>query len=90
MSKTNKFCQSCGMPMSKDPQGGGTEKDGTKSLKFCHWCYKDGEFLGGDTLAEFCENARKGMIASGDANRFMAWLYTRKIFLRNLERWKKS
>jgi len=36
MNKVNKFCQSCGMPMSKDPQGGGTEKDGTKSLKFCN------------------------------------------------------
>jgi predicted RNA-binding Zn-ribbon protein involved in translation (DUF1610 family) len=23
--KTNKICQSCGMPMSKDPKNGGTE-----------------------------------------------------------------
>ncbi len=24
-------CQSCGMPLSKDPQGGGTEADGSLS-----------------------------------------------------------
>jgi len=90
MEKANKFCQSCGMPMSKDPQGGGTEKDGSKSLKFCHWCYKDGEFLGGDTLDEFRENSRKGMIANGDFNPFMAWLFTRKMIYKNLERWKKN
>jgi hypothetical protein len=25
------YCQSCGMPLSKDAKGGGTEKDGSKS-----------------------------------------------------------
>ena len=25
------FCQSCGMPMKKDPENGGTNADGTKS-----------------------------------------------------------
>ncbi|HAQ38579.1 MAG TPA: hypothetical protein DCQ58_08735, partial [Saprospirales bacterium] len=30
--KTYKNCQSCGMPLHKDPQGGGTEKDGSRSL----------------------------------------------------------
>ena len=28
--RTMKQCQSCGMPLSKDPGGGGTERDGTQ------------------------------------------------------------
>jgi len=48
MKKKNKICQSCGMPIKKDPEGGGMEKDGSESWKFCHWCYKNGEFLGSD------------------------------------------
>jgi len=83
-----KFCQSCGMPFGKDPHGGGTLKDGSKCSKFCSFCYKDGEFIGGDvSLKEFQEHTRKAMIKDG-ANSFLAWLFTRKMFLKNLERWK--
>jgi len=91
MEKKNKRCQSCGMPLSKDPQGGGTEKDGSKSLKYCHWCYKDGEFVGGNvSFEEWRAMAIKGMTENGDMSKFMAWLFTRKMFLKNLERWKKQ
>lgn len=38
-----KICQSCSMPLeSKDVLG--TEKDGTASLDYCKYCYKDGAF----------------------------------------------
>ncbi len=30
-----KRCQSCGMPISKDPEGGGSETDGSRSAKYC-------------------------------------------------------
>lgn len=54
--QTYKNCQSCGMPLSKDTQRGGTEKDGTKSTKYCSYCYTNGEFKGGNvTLKEFSE-----------------------------------
>jgi len=43
--KEYKFCQSCGYPMKKDPQGGGTEEDGSINKKYCYMCYKDGKFL---------------------------------------------
>jgi hypothetical protein len=29
------YCQSCGMPLSKDEKGGGTEADGRKSSQYC-------------------------------------------------------
>jgi hypothetical protein len=42
--KTFRQCQSCGMPLQRDPQGGGSEKDGTRSKIYCSSCYKDGAF----------------------------------------------
>lgn len=38
------ICQSCGMPLSRDAQKGGTESDGTKSTLYCSHCYKNGAF----------------------------------------------
>ena len=88
MEKTYKNCQSCGMPLNKDIQGGGTEKDGTKSLKFCSYCFADGEFKGGDvSLKEFSERSRKGMIEGGK-NKLFAWPFSRPFMLGHLERWK--
>ena len=43
--KEYKFCQSCGFPLKKDKKGGGTEKDGTISKKYCSMCYENGSFL---------------------------------------------
>ena len=40
----NKFCQSCGMPMKKDPEGGGTNADGDKSQDYCSYCFVNGAF----------------------------------------------
>ena len=40
------ICQSCGMPLTKDPKRGGLEKDGqTHSTKYCSLCYDNGAFL---------------------------------------------
>ncbi len=33
--KEYEFCQSCGFPLRKDKKGGGSEKDGTASKKYC-------------------------------------------------------
>lgn len=77
------------MPLHKDPKGGGTEKDGSKSLKYCSYCYTAGEFNGGDvSLKEFSEASKNGMIQSGH-NKFFAWLFSRPFMLGHLERWKK-
>lgn len=50
-----KQCQSCGMPLYTKRVGDcrGTEKDGSKSEKWCSLCYKNGTFIGPDcTLDE--------------------------------------
>ncbi len=87
--KEYKFCQSCGFPMKNDPQGGGTESDGSINKKYCYMCYKNGEFLTPqeiDTakkMQTFCIDQMK----KDGMNGFIAWFLTRSI--PNLERWKK-
>ncbi len=87
--KTYKFCQSCGFPMEKDENGGGTEKDGSLSNKYCSMCYRDGDFLtpkeidNPKKMQDFCI----GEMRKSGFNGFLAWLATRGI--PKLERWKK-
>ncbi len=86
--KNNKVCQSCGMPISKDPQKGGTEIDGTKNIKYCSYCYQEGEFTSPEIdtpqkMQTFCiEKMKEQKIP-----KFVAWILTRRI--PTLERWRK-
>ena len=43
----DKFCQSCSMPL-KGTHLYGTEKDGSPSLDYCIYCYKNGAFTDPD------------------------------------------
>lgn len=62
MGPKGPFCQSCGMPLSKDEQGGGTEKDGSKSIEYCSRCYQSGEFTDPDiTVDQMVEKVRGKM-----------------------------
>ncbi len=45
-------CQSCGMPLSKDPQKGGTKSDGTKSTDYSSYCYQNGSFTEPDITVQ--------------------------------------
>lgn len=45
MEKFDKFCQSCGMPIEKDTEHGGTNADGSKTLRFCSRCYTRGHLM---------------------------------------------
>jgi hypothetical protein len=83
----NKFCQSCGMPLKKDPAGGGTNADGSLSKTYCSYCYQQGEFSFTGSVAEFQDFCKHKMIESGH-NRFVSWLLTRGMS--RLARWKQS
>ncbi len=48
-----KFCQSCGMPLSEEILG--TNADGSKNEDYCIYCYKDGAFTGDFTMEEMAE-----------------------------------
>lgn len=83
----NGFCQSCGMPLKKDPQGGGSEADGTRSVLYCSLCYADGRFTSDITdVREFQRMVMAKMIENG-WKKPLAWLFTRNI--RRLGRWRK-
>lgn len=47
-------CQSCGMTLEKDCDKG-TEIDGTKSDKYCTFCYQQGKFVQNVTMEEMVE-----------------------------------
>jgi hypothetical protein len=40
-----KVCQSCGMPLNRDPKHGGSNSDGTKSSEYCSYCYQNGTWM---------------------------------------------
>lgn len=85
---TYKNCQSCGMPLKKDPKGGGTNADGSKNTMYCSYCYENGKFIQPDMTApkmqEFVKDKMKEMGFPG----FLAGFFTKGI--PKLERWKKG
>lgn len=83
--KSTEMCQSCGMPLKKDPQGGGTNADGSRNSKYCSYCYQQGNFTFEGDLKDFQEHCRTKMVEGGHS-RFIAWLFTRGM--KRLERWK--
>lgn len=78
-------CQSCGMPLAKDPEGGGLEADGTKSTQYCSLCYRDGVFVHPDFSATQMQDHCVEQLKAKGMPGFMAWLFTRGI--PRLERW---
>lgn len=83
----NNICQSCGMPMNKDPYGGGTNKNGSKNIKYCSFCYRDGEFTFRGTVKDF-QTLIRGMLIQSGNSKFSAWYHSRKI--KKLERWREN
>ena len=83
-----KYCQSCGMPLKKDSQGGGTEADGTLSRQYCSHCYHGGHFTQPDiTMPEMkllVVNEMRKMGMPGFAAKLFASGISR------LERWKQK
>lgn len=88
MEKTYKFCQSCGMPLSKDPNHGGIESDGLKSPKFCSYCYVNGQFTKPDMNLEEMKSLVKGKMKEMGFPGFTHWFFT--MNLPKLERWRKG
>ena len=82
---TYKNCQSCGIPFSKDPNGSGMNADGSKSEKYCSYCYPNGAFTFNGNVKEMQDFCRTQMI-NGGHSKFTAWLFSRG--LNRLERWK--
>lgn len=79
------ICQSCSMPMKKDPAGGGSNADGTKSTTYCSLCYDNGQFRHPNFDAQQMQNFCVQQLTKKGMPKVMAWLFTRGI--PKLERW---
>ncbi len=88
MEKSYKNCQSCGMPLSKSPNGGGTNKDGTINRMYCAYCYENGEFKHPGCTAEEMQAVVKGKMKEMGFPGFLAGFFTKGI--PKLERWKNK
>ena len=86
MEKHFKSCQSCGMPMRRDEQGGGSNIDGSKSLKYCSHCWEDGKFSSPDLTVDEMKARVKEKIQSFGVPGFLAGVFTWNI--PKLDRWK--
>ncbi|MBT4838837.1 MAG: hypothetical protein HON94_15985 [Methylococcales bacterium] len=75
------------MPMKRDPDGGGTMADGTKSIEYCSLCFKNGEFLQVGLTATEMQDFCIEKMTECKVPKFIAWLFTRGI--PKLKRWSK-
>ena len=77
------------MPLS-DSNCCGIEKDGTRSEKYCIYCYKNGEFtLPDSTMEEMIEISAKGWSDQDSKISYKQAKSFLRAYLPNLERWKK-
>jgi len=85
-AKSFKNCQSCGMPLSRDDRGGGTNADGSKSGMYCSHCYEGGRFTLPDITVSQMQERVKGKLKEAGFPGFLAGLFSRKV--PKLERWR--
>lgn len=68
---TNKNCESCLMPLAKDPSVSGSDK-------YCSYCFKDGKLCyEGNDVNEFKKVCYESMIKNGTGKfkaKFFTWL----------------
>ena len=81
-------CQSCGMPLSKDAKGGGTEADGKVSTEYCSHCYLQGAFTDPDVTVEEMVKLVEGKLQEMYIRGFIGKFFTRDI--PQLKRWKNK
>lgn len=85
MERTFSNCQSCGMPLRKSPNGGGTNADGSISKKYCAYCYQGGAYVQPEMRVEEMQAFVKGKLKEMGFPGFLAGWMTKGI--PKLERW---
>lgn len=87
-----KFCQSCGMPLTDDDKG--TNADGSRNDDYCNYCYVDGRFRQDLTMEQMVEHCAR---FTDDINKWSGENMTveeakemMRQFYPTLKRWKNS
>ncbi len=85
--ETNKFCQSCSMPLDKKELLG-TEKDGSKNNEYCKYCYANGAFTNADlTIGEMKTKVKTEMEKENSPEKMITIALN---MLPKLKRWEKK
>lgn len=71
--------------MEKDPDGGGTNADGTRSTRYCSLCYEKGAFKDDFTQADEMVGFVKGKLKEMGYGPLKRWFFTSHI--PKLARW---
>ena len=79
-----RFCQSCGMPLTDEVLG--TNADGTKNEDYCMYCYKDGKFLQDCTMDEMIEHCAQ-FVDEVNKGQYIGQM---KMYFPHLKRWRKE
>lgn len=88
MEAVYKNCQSCGMPLKRDAQGGGTNADGSKSTMYCSHCYMNGKFTQPDLTVDEMKARVKSKLKEFGIPGILAGVFTRNI--PKLVRWRHN
>lgn len=76
------------MPLVRDPLGGGTNADGSRSSEYCSHCFRDGKFTEPNiTLAEMVSKV-EGKLRSMHFPGFLARRFAKDI--PSLRRWQSG
>ena len=91
MNMEQKFCQSCGMPLTDKDKG--INADGSRNDDYCNYCYMDGRFTQDFTMEQMIEHCAR---FTDDINKLSGENMTveqakemMRQFYPNLKRWKK-
>lgn len=84
----NKYCQSCGMPMKKDPKGGGSNADGSINPDFCSYCFENGKFTQENITAKEMQIFVIGKMKEMGFPGFLAKFFAKGI--PKLKRWNSN
>jgi hypothetical protein len=76
------------MPLSKDPLGGGTDADGSRSTEYCSHCYREGAFTQPNITAAEMTTLVEGKLRSMHFPGFLARRFAKEV--PTLRRWRNQ
>lgn len=82
------MCQSCAMPLEKASDFG-TEKDGSASKEYCHFCYQNGEWVNPEMTIQDAVKQGHQAIDGMQANPVKKWFMKKgcEMMIPKLKRW---
>ena len=84
--ETQKFCQSCAMPLV-NPEDFGTESCGGKSEDYCRYCYENGAFRKEESMDEMIETCIPFAIEAGEYKTADEARAAMREFFPKMKRW---